>query len=153
MLRQEATDAEPFIEEEVAEATLPALNWRLEARARVPRLVRGGVLADEVGYGEAAQFMLVVYGEARPGIHIQTNKHGFTERGGRHARVRAHTLRTPPPPPRARTHTHTHTHTCIHTNTHPDTHMDTHGLTRPCAQLATRGARARAATRARRSSC
>ena len=31
---------------------LPALGWRLEARARVPRVARGGVLADEVGYGK-----------------------------------------------------------------------------------------------------
>lgn len=52
MLRQEAPDAPPFVEQEVGEAALPALGWRLEARARVPRLVRGGVLADEVGYGK-----------------------------------------------------------------------------------------------------
>ena len=31
---------------------LPALGWRLEARAHVPRVARGGVLADEVGYGK-----------------------------------------------------------------------------------------------------
>ena len=31
---------------------LPALRWRLEARARCPHVVRGGVLADEVGYGK-----------------------------------------------------------------------------------------------------
>ena len=52
MLRQEAEDCAPFIETEVAEATLPALRWRLEARASMPRIVRGGVLADEVGYGK-----------------------------------------------------------------------------------------------------
>ena len=48
MLAQEADDAEPFVEVEVAEGVLPALRWRLEARARVPHVVRGGVLADEV---------------------------------------------------------------------------------------------------------
>ena len=52
MLRQEEEAAAPFFEEEVAEAVLPALGWRLEARARVPRVARGGVLADEVGYGK-----------------------------------------------------------------------------------------------------
>ena len=52
MLAQESADAPPFYTEEVAEATLPALGWRLEAKARLPNVVRGGVLADEVGYGK-----------------------------------------------------------------------------------------------------
>ena len=52
MLAQEADDAPPFVETEVAEAVLPALHWRLEARGRMPHIVRGGVLADEVGYGK-----------------------------------------------------------------------------------------------------
>ena len=52
MKAQEAEDAPPFIEQEVQESVLPALNWRLEAAARMPRQVRGGVLADEVGYGK-----------------------------------------------------------------------------------------------------
>ena len=49
---QEADDAPPFTEVEVAEGVLPALKWRLESRASVPHIVRGGVLADEVGYGK-----------------------------------------------------------------------------------------------------
>ena len=52
MLAQEAEDADPFMEVEVAEGVLPALRWRLESRATVPHVVRGGVLADEVGYGK-----------------------------------------------------------------------------------------------------
>ena len=52
MLAREAEDVPPFVETEVAESTLPALRWRLEARASMPRVVRGGVLADEVGYGK-----------------------------------------------------------------------------------------------------
>ena len=52
MLAREAEDVPPFVETEVAETTLPALRWRLEARASMPRVVRGGVLADEVGYGK-----------------------------------------------------------------------------------------------------
>ncbi|THH14984.1 hypothetical protein EW146_g5422 [Bondarzewia mesenterica] len=54
MLRQEAIDAPPFIEEEISEAILDPLGWRAEGRAQQPVRVRGGVLADEVGYGKTA---------------------------------------------------------------------------------------------------
>lgn len=54
MLRQESLDAAPFIEEEIAEAMLEHLNWRVQGRAQRPVRVRGGVLADEVGYGKTA---------------------------------------------------------------------------------------------------
>jgi len=37
-----------FVQEEVVEECLPQLRWRAEGRAVAPRLVRGGVLADEV---------------------------------------------------------------------------------------------------------
>lgn len=53
MLDQEATVV-PFFEEEVTEAVLPSLNWRAEGRVRRPVLVRGGIVADEVGYGKTA---------------------------------------------------------------------------------------------------
>lgn len=53
MLSQEATST-PFMEEEVVEALLPNLNWRAEARVQRPVLVRGGIVADEVGYGKTA---------------------------------------------------------------------------------------------------
>jgi SNF2-related domain len=53
MLNQESS-AKPFFEEEVAEAILPGLNWRIEGRVRRPVLVRGGIIADEVGYGKTA---------------------------------------------------------------------------------------------------
>ncbi|MBW0476709.1 hypothetical protein O181_016424 [Austropuccinia psidii MF-1] len=43
-----------FIEEEIAEAALLPLGWRAEGKAERPVLVRGGVLADEVGYGKTA---------------------------------------------------------------------------------------------------
>lgn len=52
MVEQEGEDTPAFTEVEVAEGVLSALRWRLEARARMPRVVRGGVLADEVGYGK-----------------------------------------------------------------------------------------------------
>ncbi|KZT54292.1 hypothetical protein CALCODRAFT_17501 [Calocera cornea HHB12733] len=54
MLRQEAKDALPFIEEEIAEAVLDPLGWRAEGRATRPAVIRGGVLADQVGYGKTA---------------------------------------------------------------------------------------------------
>jgi len=53
MLKQEATE-DPFVEEEVSEAVLPALRWRAEGRAQKRSMVRGGVLADQVGYGKTA---------------------------------------------------------------------------------------------------
>ncbi|EIW79421.1 hypothetical protein CONPUDRAFT_107802 [Coniophora puteana RWD-64-598 SS2] len=54
MLRQEAADVEPFIEEEISEAILEPLGWRAEGRAQRPVRIRGGVLADQVGYGKTA---------------------------------------------------------------------------------------------------
>jgi hypothetical protein len=55
MLAQERPEGNhSFVEEEIAEATLGALGWRAEARAARPVMVRGGVLADEVGYGKTA---------------------------------------------------------------------------------------------------
>ncbi|KAI0305877.1 hypothetical protein B0F90DRAFT_1694134 [Multifurca ochricompacta] len=54
MLEQENPDAPPFIEEEVSEAILEPLGWRAEGRAQQPVHIRGGVLADQVGYGKTA---------------------------------------------------------------------------------------------------
>ena len=54
MLAQEATKV-PFFEEEVSEAILGhGMNWRAEGRVRRPVLVRGGIVADQVGYGKTA---------------------------------------------------------------------------------------------------
>ena len=54
MLERERETQEPFVEEEVAEAVLPTLGLRMDGRARVRRLVRGGIIADQVGYGKTA---------------------------------------------------------------------------------------------------
>jgi hypothetical protein len=54
MLERESASAAPFTEEEVSEAVLDALGWRVEARAQQEVQVRGGVLADQVGYGKTA---------------------------------------------------------------------------------------------------
>ena len=53
MIKQEQT-TQPYVEEEVAESVLPALGLRMDGRARVERLVRGGIIADQVGYGKTA---------------------------------------------------------------------------------------------------
>ncbi|KAB8219958.1 hypothetical protein BDV33DRAFT_231235 [Aspergillus novoparasiticus] len=54
MIHRESLDLEPFIEEEVEEALLPMLMWRAEGKVCVEKTVRGGVLADDVGYGKTA---------------------------------------------------------------------------------------------------
>ncbi|CAO1621917.1 unnamed protein product [Sympodiomycopsis kandeliae] len=54
MLEQEAEAVEPFEEEEVSEASLSALEWCAEGRANQLKYIRGGVIADAVGYGKTA---------------------------------------------------------------------------------------------------
>ncbi|CAK5267738.1 unnamed protein product, partial [Mycena citricolor] len=54
MIQQESSDAGPFLEEEISEAMLPSLGWRAEGRATRKVHLRGGVLADAVGYGKTA---------------------------------------------------------------------------------------------------
>ncbi|KAF4160765.1 hypothetical protein CNMCM6069_007550 [Aspergillus lentulus] len=54
MLEQEKDDIAPFVEEEVEEAILPSMTWRAEGKVMIQRTVRGGVLADDVGYGKTA---------------------------------------------------------------------------------------------------
>ena len=54
MLAQEAVGVTPFIEEEISESLLTSLGWRAEGRAQRRVQVKGGVLADQVGYGKTA---------------------------------------------------------------------------------------------------
>ncbi|KAI9675585.1 MAG: hypothetical protein M1817_000951 [Caeruleum heppii] len=54
MKAQEVPEGTDFMEEEVEEALLPQLGWRAEALASKKIRIRGGVLADEVGYGKTA---------------------------------------------------------------------------------------------------
>ncbi|KAE8365378.1 hypothetical protein BDV27DRAFT_156971 [Aspergillus caelatus] len=54
MIHRESVDIKSFIEEEVEEAFLPMLMWRAEGKVCVEKTVRGGVLADDVGYGKTA---------------------------------------------------------------------------------------------------
>ncbi|BGP18858.1 hypothetical protein JCM10213_003513 [Rhodosporidiobolus nylandii] len=53
MIQQEE-NPQAWIEEEVAEATLPQLGWHAEAKATREAYIRGGVVADAVGYGKTA---------------------------------------------------------------------------------------------------
>ncbi|KAL2834190.1 hypothetical protein BDW59DRAFT_178723 [Aspergillus cavernicola] len=54
MIKQEDEDTEPFVEEETEEVLLTSLMWRAEGRVSVFKTVRGGILADNVGYGKTA---------------------------------------------------------------------------------------------------
>ena len=54
MLEQESDNVAPFQEEEVAEGALAPLGWRVEGKASRSVLIKGGVLADAVGYGKTA---------------------------------------------------------------------------------------------------
>ncbi|GAA6003370.1 hypothetical protein JCM10207_000301 [Rhodosporidiobolus poonsookiae] len=53
MLKQEQ-DPQPWVEQEVAEAPLSQLGWHAEAKATREAIIRGGVVADAVGYGKTA---------------------------------------------------------------------------------------------------
>nr|XP_019014690.1 DNA repair protein Rad8 [Kwoniella pini CBS 10737]OCF53471.1 DNA repair protein Rad8 [Kwoniella pini CBS 10737] len=54
MKEQEAATGKThtFVEEEISEAALPSLGWRAEGKAERPVMTRGGVIADQVGYGK-----------------------------------------------------------------------------------------------------
>nr|XP_018266781.1 DNA repair protein Rad8 [Kwoniella dejecticola CBS 10117]OBR88939.1 DNA repair protein Rad8 [Kwoniella dejecticola CBS 10117] len=54
MKEQEAATGKThtFVEEEISEAALPSLGWRAEGKAERPVMIRGGVIADQVGYGK-----------------------------------------------------------------------------------------------------
>ncbi|KAJ5676207.1 hypothetical protein N7462_009104 [Penicillium macrosclerotiorum] len=54
LIAQEADNILPFIEEEIEEAELPLMTWRAEVKATKPQTIRGGLIADEVGYGKTA---------------------------------------------------------------------------------------------------
>ncbi|KZF20059.1 hypothetical protein L228DRAFT_233492 [Xylona heveae TC161] len=53
-MASQENDPQPFEEEEIEEALLPNLKWRAEARVGRLKEVRGGVIADQVGYGKTA---------------------------------------------------------------------------------------------------
>lgn len=60
MKKQEMDGARPFLEQEIEEAYLPTLGWLAETMAKFPSQARGGVLADEVGYGKTATTLALI---------------------------------------------------------------------------------------------
>lgn len=54
MLSREADDVTPFMEEEIDEAFMEPLDWRAEIKMIVHRRIKGGILADHVGFGKTA---------------------------------------------------------------------------------------------------
>lgn len=54
MLSRESDGMTPFMEEEIDEAFMAPLDWRAEIKIIVQRRVRGGILADHVGFGKTA---------------------------------------------------------------------------------------------------
>ena len=68
MLMQESDAALPWTEQEIEEAQIPAANLRLEAKVECERPVRGGILADEVGYGKTATILALFDSDASDSI-------------------------------------------------------------------------------------
>lgn len=64
MIAQEAEDPKPFMEQEIEEANLQHLLWRAEVKVTRSRKVKGGVLADEVGYGKTATTLALIDAQA-----------------------------------------------------------------------------------------
>ncbi|KAL4812351.1 hypothetical protein BDW67DRAFT_188785 [Aspergillus spinulosporus] len=80
MVAQEKENVEPFIEEETEEALLGSLMWRAEGKVTVPKTIRGGILADDVGYGKTAIVLgLLDASSANPNIDLSVslNSTGF----------------------------------------------------------------------------
>ncbi|KAL2807643.1 hypothetical protein BJX63DRAFT_425199 [Aspergillus granulosus] len=80
MIKQEADDIKPFMEEESEEALLPTLMWRAEGRVTAPKTVRGGILADDVGYGKTAITLGLIdsqYGKTKWDAPIPLNDQGL----------------------------------------------------------------------------
>ncbi|KAL4243643.1 hypothetical protein ABKN59_011208 [Abortiporus biennis] len=82
MLAQEDVKAPPFMEEEISEAVLEPLGWRAEGRAQRPIHIRGGVLADEVGYGKTAITLGLIDCTAKE-VHRQYSKLGASSLKGK----------------------------------------------------------------------
>ncbi|KAL4917150.1 hypothetical protein BDW62DRAFT_218256 [Aspergillus aurantiobrunneus] len=80
MIGQEGDNIEPFIEEETEEAFLPLLMWRAEGKVTTSKTVRGGILADDVGYGKTAivlGLMDTLSANLGTGLPLSLNDDGF----------------------------------------------------------------------------
>lgn len=80
MLEQEKAEGKThtFVEEEISEAALPSLGWRAEGKAERPVMIRGGVIADQVGYGKTI-ISLALVAEASSIPAPETAPHGLLD--------------------------------------------------------------------------
>ncbi|CAG8396624.1 unnamed protein product [Penicillium salamii] len=77
MISQEAEDIEPFMEEEVEEAVLSLIPWRAEVKLTMPKRVRGGVIADDVGYGKTATVLGLIDSQHQTDLDIAREDDGL----------------------------------------------------------------------------
>ena len=75
MLRRDRGEGPPFQEVVIEESLSKHLGWRLEARATRNCTVRGGIIADEVGYGKTITILalfLDTIEEAKRSVKVHT---------------------------------------------------------------------------------
>ncbi|CAG8374639.1 unnamed protein product [Penicillium salamii] len=77
MISQEAEGIEPFMEEEIEEAVLSLIPWRAEVKLTMPNTVRGGVIADEVGYGKTAIVLGLIDSQYQTDLEIAREDDGL----------------------------------------------------------------------------
>ncbi|KAF2455324.1 hypothetical protein BDY21DRAFT_380841 [Lineolata rhizophorae] len=61
MVSMEDPAADPFVTEEIEEAIFDPLKWRAVAKAEAPIHLRGGVLADQPGYGKTVTILALTH--------------------------------------------------------------------------------------------
>lgn len=78
MIKQEEGKGTAFTNQEVEECVIGKLDWRADVRASATMKIRGGILADEVGFGKTALSLAIHYarsGEAEE--HARTKSKGL----------------------------------------------------------------------------
>lgn len=65
-VNQETSGGIAFDEEEVEEIRVPSLSWRIEGAVSKTTYVRGGILADEVGFGKTVIALALVADQPQP---------------------------------------------------------------------------------------
>ena len=60
MIGQDSVHTDPFEEDVREESSSAHLGWRLEARVTKLRQVRGGIIADDVGYGKTVTMLALI---------------------------------------------------------------------------------------------
>ncbi|CAG7963452.1 unnamed protein product [Penicillium olsonii] len=77
MISQEDPEIEPFIEEEIEESVLSLMSWRAEVKAAMPNTVRGGLIADEVGYGKTAIVLGLIDSQYEADLNVSREDDGL----------------------------------------------------------------------------